>query len=204
MTEADRPTLFQSSLGDRWAALPPALHELHSVQDMESFSGLAEVTRGHSIIARIAAWVFSFPPAGRDVPLTVTITRTNKGEIWERNFAGRAFRSYCTPTLVPHRYRERFGLLTFEQDLPVENGRLHFPVRRGWFLGVPVPRFLLPKSDSTEFASDGKFHFDVALRAPLGGVLIVRYRGALTPDRQRDVASDTPPPKNRMAAKDET
>lgn len=68
---------------------------------------------------------------------------------------------------------------------------MSLPVRRGWFLGVPVPRFLLPKSDSTEFALDGKFHFDVALSAPLGGGHIVRYRGALTPDRQRKVAAPT-------------
>ncbi len=184
VTEADRPSLFQSSLGDRWAALPPAIRDLHSVQDVESFSGLAEVTRGRSIAARVAAWIFGFPPAGYDVPVTVTITRTPEGEVWERNFAGRVFRSLCLRSPKPQCYRERFGVLTFEQELPVEDGRMHFPVRRGWFLGLPIPRCLLPRSDSTECVVDGTFRFDVALRAPLGGGLIVRYRGALTPDKR--------------------
>ena len=61
---------------------------------------------------------------------------------------------------------------------------MHLPVRRGWCLGIPIPRALLPWSDSREFAVDGRFHFDVALGAPLGGGLIVRYRGTVTPDRQ--------------------
>jgi hypothetical protein len=39
--ETARPTLFQSSLGDRWSLLPPEVRELHGVQDVESFSGFA-------------------------------------------------------------------------------------------------------------------------------------------------------------------
>ena len=59
---------------------------------------------------------------------------------------------------------------------------MNLPVRRGWFLGLPIPRPFLPKSDSREYAKDGVFHFDVALGAPLGQGLIVRYRGSLKPD----------------------
>ena len=183
IVEADRPTLFQTALGDRWERLAPQAQALHSVQDTESFSGVAQVACGRSPLARLAAWFFGFPPAGEDVALTVTKTRTDKGEIWERNFNGRRFRSHCTPAAKPYRYRERFWPFDYELDLPVENGCMGLPVRRGWFLGVPIPRFLLPRSDSKEYVAEGKFHFDVELNAPLGGGLIVRYRGALTPDR---------------------
>ena len=182
MSEGEHPTLFQAALGDRWLSLPAEVRALHSAQDVESFSGIAQVTRGSSPLARLAAWFFGFPPAGEDVPLAVTKTRIDDGEIWERSFAGRVFRSHCTPATEPYRYRERFWLFNYEQDLPVEQGSLHLPVRRGWFLGIPIPRFLLPRSDSREYAVDGQFHFDVALSAPLGGGLIVRYRGTLTPD----------------------
>jgi NAD(P)-dependent dehydrogenase (short-subunit alcohol dehydrogenase family) len=185
-TEADertRPTLFRSALADRWPQLPIQVQELHSVQDVESFSGTAEVIRGTSLIAHFAAWFFGFPPARKEVPVTVTKTRTESGEIWERNFGGRIFRSYCTPATAPYRYRERFWLFNYEQDLPVENGCMHLPVRRGWFAGVPLPKVFLPRSDSREYAEGGLFHFDVALSAPFGGGLIVRYRGQLKPDR---------------------
>ncbi len=129
----------------------------------------------------------SLRPFAAEFPLPVTVskTRTDNGEVWERNFNGRVFRSYCMPAAEHYRYRERFGLLTYEQDLTVEDGEMHLPVRRGWFLGVPIPRLFLPRSDSREYAKDGRFHFDVALSAPLGFGLIVRYRGHLIPDRLR-------------------
>jgi hypothetical protein len=56
-------------------------------------------------------------------------------------------------------------------------------VRRGWFLGIPLPAMLLPVSEAREYDAGGVFHFDVGLYAPLGGGLIVRYQGHLTPDR---------------------
>jgi len=183
--ESPYPTLFQSALAERWEHLPREVQTLHSVQDVESFSGKAQVTRGKSLIAKFAAWFFGFPPAAEQIPLTITKTRTETGETWERNFGGRVFRSYLTPASAPHRYRERFWLFNYEQDLAVEDGCMRLPVRRGWFLGIPLPRFLLPQSDSREYAREGVFHFDVALIAPLGGGLIVRYRGQLKPDRCR-------------------
>lgn len=62
--------------------------------------------------------------------------------------------------------------------------RVRLPVRCGWFPGIHLPAFLLPKIDSREFVKNGAFHFDVAVGAPLGGGLIVRYRGKLRPDGQ--------------------
>lgn len=176
-----RPPLFQAALGDKWHQLPAEVQQLHSIQDCESFSGRAEVTRGNSPLARMAAALFRFPLAGKDVPLTITKTRTPSGEIWERNFDGRRFRSYLTPA-GPDHYRERFLVFNYEQELPVGNGRMELPVRRGWVFGIPLPKRLLAGSDSREYSKDGRFHFDVNLLAPVTGELIVRYRGWLMPD----------------------
>lgn len=179
--ELPHPPLFQRALGSAWEDLPIEVQRLHSIQDVESFSGTAQVTRGTSLLARLAALVFRFPKPGSDVPLTITKTRTGDGETWERNFAGRRFRSYLTPAKPGH-YRERFGPFNYEQELPVKDGSMKLPVRRGWFLGIPLPGFLLPGSDSREFAENGRFHFDVGLSAPFTGALIVRYRGTVSPD----------------------
>jgi hypothetical protein len=75
-------------------------------------------------------------------------------------------------------------LFNYEQELPVENSCMWLPVRRGWFLGIPLPQSLLPSSDSREYAHDGVFRFDVSLGAPFGAGLIVRYRGHVKPDWQ--------------------
>lgn len=178
----EAPTLFQAVLGNRWHQLPACVRRLHSVRDVESFSGRARVTRGSGLIAALAGRLFGFPKAGDGVPLTLTTTRTPAGEVWERNFAGRRLRSILMPSPRPFHYRERFGPFTYEQELPVEDGVLHLPVRRGWFLGLPLPSLLLPRSCSSEFAENGTFHFDIGIYAPLTGGLIIRYQGHLRPD----------------------
>ena len=183
MTNAeDAPLpLFQRALGSDWSRLADPVRSLHLVHSERRYRGRAEVTRGRGLLARLAAWFFGFPKAGRDVPLTLTKTRVGDGEIWQRDFDGRVFRSFCSPGSAPGRYKERFWWFTYEQDLPIQEGAMFLPVRRGWFLGLPLPRFLLPTSESKEYAIGDVFHFDVALGAPLGGGLIVRYRGSLAP-----------------------
>ena len=70
----------------------------------------------------------------------------------------------------------------YELNLIVEDGGMRLPIRRGWFVGVPLPQFLLPRSDSREYSENGSFRFDITLSAPLAGDLIVRYRGYLKPE----------------------
>jgi hypothetical protein len=136
-------------------------------------------------MAWLAAWLLGLPPAGQAVALAVVMTRAPRREQWERDFAGRHFRSVLTPSPRPGHVRERFGLANYELELPVLDAALHFNVRRGWLLGIPMPSALLPKSCSREYAVDDVFHFDVGLYAPLSGSLIVRYRGWLRPDAGR-------------------
>jgi hypothetical protein len=175
--------LFRTALGDRWQQLPAAVQQLHSIVGQHRFAGSAKVVRGSSPVARIAAAFFGFPLEGDNVPLVITKIRTPTGEIWERNFAGRVFRSYLSLSRRPYHYKERFWIFTYEQELPVIDRTMHLPVRRGWVLGfIPLPKFLLPGSDSREFEISGRFHFDVGLLAPFGGDLIVRYVGSVAPD----------------------
>lgn len=180
--ETDHTPLFQRALGAAWDALPAPNRRLADVHDVEVFRGRARIDRGAGLIARIGAAIFGFPPAGDDVPVIVTKTRIGDGEVWERSFAGRRFRSHLSPAGAAGRVFERFGPVRFELDLPVRDGEMHLPVLRGWCLGLPIPRTLLPISDSREYAEDGIFHFDVGLVAPLGLGLVVRYRGWLKPD----------------------
>src|SRR5262249_59092573 len=104
------------------------------------------------------------------------------------SFGGGTFRPTLSPAARPPHCRERFGAFTFEQELPVANGSLAFVVRRGWFLGLLLPAWLLPRSCSREFAVDDRFSFDVGLYAPLTGGLIVRYQGEVRPDAPCDAA----------------
>jgi hypothetical protein len=73
---------------------------------------------------------------------------------------------------------ERFGPLTFQIDMQIRNGMLHFPVAKGRFWFIPIPRFMLPESIATEADIDGTIQFDVLLKSPTGATL-VHYKGWL-------------------------
>lgn len=174
------PCLFEGALGPDWQLLSPEIRRLHAFRDGEAFSGTAEVTRGSGWLPRLAAAFFGFPPAGRDVPVQVTMRRLDGMESWVRQFGERRFRSRLRPGGAG-RVWERFGPFSFLIALGVSDGALDFPVVAGRFLGLPMQGFLLPHSESRESAPDGLFHFDVALHLPLTGQLMVRYRGWLSP-----------------------
>jgi hypothetical protein len=126
--EEPAPSLFEMLLGESWQQLPTSLRRLHSVQDIESFSGRATVTRGSGLIARLIGLLFCFPKAGRDILVIVTKQRIGRGETWERNFAGRIFRSRLSASSRAGHCREAFIPFTYELELPVRDGSLHLPV----------------------------------------------------------------------------
>ncbi|MDP5085748.1 MAG: DUF4166 domain-containing protein [Yoonia sp.] len=180
MTRNPIPPLFEGVLGAALAELPPAVRATHDVRAKRSWSGRAKVTRGHSLWARLIARLFGFPPACDDIAVLVTKTPQAGGELWERRFGDRQFRSFLKAQ--DGQMTERFGPLTFTLGLHVADDRLWYPVRRGRMGWVPLPKLILPESTAFEYEADGRFHFDVALSAPLTGALMVHYQGWLVPD----------------------
>jgi hypothetical protein len=53
---------------------------MHSVLRDGGASGRATVRRGPHPFARLAAWLFGFPPAGQDISLHVSFTEENGAE----------------------------------------------------------------------------------------------------------------------------
>lgn len=171
--------LFQRALGPDWDQLPPLLQQTHIVHDTKIISGQASVRRGAGPLNWLIGRVLGFPDAADSVPVTVTMTQTAQGERWTRNFGGQCFTSHLSAATRPGHFRERFGVMMFELSLPVTDGTLGMPVARGWLLGIPLPRFCLPRSVAREYVENHRFHFDVVLYAPLGLGLIAHYRGDL-------------------------
>lgn len=175
--------VFCAALGDTFNALPAPLQALHTVADVRHWQGAADVSRGRGLISRLAGALAGFPPEGRDVPVTVTMQRTSDGETWTRAFGARRFRSHLRRAAgdPPGMVRERFGAMAFSIPLSLENGRLAFPVTGGRVAGIPLPRFLLPVSETHESVDeDGACRFDVSIRLPMIG-LVAHYRGWLKP-----------------------
>ncbi|WP_428683762.1 DUF4166 domain-containing protein [Sphingopyxis sp.] len=174
--------LYRRLLGDAFDTLPGPVRALHASAVAREWRGEAEVRRGRGLLARLAAAIVGFPKAATATPVTVAFTPEGDGERWTRNFGGRRFSSLQSEgrgrnacLLV-----ERFGPAAFAMALVVDGDRLRLVPRRWTLLGIPMPHFLMPDGPSFETGADGKFRFDVEIRAPVIG-LIVGYRGTLEP-----------------------
>ncbi len=177
ITRETVPSLYQRVMGSDFEQLPGSLQQLHTVMRDGGFRGEAEVTRGKNPIARSIATIFGFPTVGKH-DLQVHIKIDDKGERWTRSFSGKIFASHLRKS---GRYlTENFGLLQFQFALPVTDGSLTM-VMTGWKFGfLPLPLFLAPRSEASEWEESGRFHFDVPITLPLVG-LMVHYRGWLEP-----------------------
>jgi len=179
--EATQP-LFQRALGPRFEDLPEPVRALHAVSGSHRWVGEARVTRGSSVLSRVLCRMFGFPPAAERVPVSVTIERRGSRERWRRNFGGKAFETVLSLSGAPGsgHVRERFGVMAFDIPLVLEQGALAFPVSRAFFLGLPLPKWLLPVSKAKEFQAGQDFRFDILISVPGRGML-VHYEGFLQP-----------------------
>ena len=180
-SSVERP-LYRKLLGPAFDTLPRAVAEFHQAVQPCRWQGKAEVRRGTSPVARLVAALIGFPRAGTDVDVSVAVTAEGEGERWARSFDCKVFSS--TQTAGQGRNEgllvERFGPITVGLALVVQGDRLRLVPRRWFFLGMPLPNWLMPGGDTFETEAEGRFRFDVTIRAPLIG-LIVAYRGWLEP-----------------------
>ena len=171
---------FPKVLADAWTDLPPRIRDLHCAESGAYFSGLASVSRGRSLAARLVAKLVGFPPAGRRVSVSVRIDRRGDKETWRRDFAGKKFKSELSAgeKRFAELLCERFGPIRFGIALVHDAGRLRYRMHKWTFLGLPMPRWLLPTGSVYEFVEDDRFNFHVDITLPLIGH-VVTYRGWL-------------------------
>jgi hypothetical protein len=180
VTVASDASLIEAACGGSYASLPRTLKAFHDQDAPPVWVGKADIDASDSFAGRIVRRVFGFPPSGRDVDVIVTVDRREGGETWTRNFGGRRFVSRLSHeggAIIS----ERFGAVSVRLAIKAQRGEIEMPVV-GWRFGaMPLPLFLAPKSETREFVGgDGRFHFDVAIRLPIVG-LLAHYRGWLVP-----------------------
>jgi hypothetical protein len=177
-----RLPLYRRILGDAYERLPEPLRAMHDLNGDLTAEGVATVERGTGVLSRLAAWIIGFPPAGEDVPVKVSFRVRDGRERWRRSFAGREFESLQEEGRGRNERLlcERFGPLNVAMALVLDGGRLRLVMRRWSVFGIPLPVVLAPRSNTYEFAEDGRFRFNVEIGHPITGP-IVAYRGWLVP-----------------------
>lgn len=178
-------SLYHCVLGEGFAVLPMQLQEIHGVRRELHAVGKAQIERGRNRLGHILARLAGLPPAGRNIPLTLTLIRKDDKEFWRFDFAGCSIQS----TLEPGRGRyagmivERFGPLAFSLTLKVGAIGLNLELQGVSFFGILIPKLFWPRIIANETVLNGRFAFDVTCDLPLIGRLI-RYRGTLEPETE--------------------
>jgi hypothetical protein len=117
-----------------------------------------------------------FPPAGDDVPITVTIRPEGSGEVWLRNFAGRPLRSKLR--VARGLLIERMGPAVFSFRLVSSNGVVVWQLVSMKVFGLPIPPCLHAEIEAHE-AAEGERYLFSARAAYKGLGLLVHYHGWL-------------------------
>ena len=180
--ENDTGPIYRILLGSAFHALPPMVRQLHDIASLRRWSGTASVDAGRSVLSRLIVRFIGFPESGQEIPVSVSFSPGAGGETWTRTFGDRSFSSSQAVGEGRNRHLlvERFGVVKFAMALVVDGDRLYLVPRSWSVLGVPMPKFLLPRGKTFESEEDGMFHFDVRVELP-GVGLVVAYRGRLAP-----------------------
>jgi hypothetical protein len=174
--------LYQQILGTAFEDMPAPIKRLHRVTHVHQWTGTARVTGASNPLAALIARLFGFPTQSHTSDAEVTISRDAKGELWQRKFGACRFESHQTvgKGRNANLLVERFGPIRVAMALEITQSGLRLIPRRWSFLGLALPKSLIPQGDYFEHAEDGNFNFNVEIEAPLIG-RIVTYKGGLSP-----------------------
>jgi Domain of unknown function (DUF4166) len=110
-------------------------------------------------------------------PITFDLKISLATERWTRRFATNVMSS--TFSTANGLLIEKLGAATLHFKLEATKDMLEMKIVSMSFLGIPSPKWLLPRIVGEETQCDSNFCFNVAAHAPIAG-LVVGYKGVLT------------------------
>ncbi|MEZ5756766.1 MAG: DUF4166 domain-containing protein [Emcibacteraceae bacterium] len=170
--------LFERNLLN-YEKLPSLIKDMHDVQSIVTAIGISDVVLGKSKAAVFLARIFGFPDEGVNLSITVTFEKKGNDELLFRDYGSRKFQTIFKDHPQPGYVYELFGPLWFEVQCECSEDGIKMIIKkcRLWNV-IPLPFFLLPKTNAMEKVNDDKYHFDVDISMPLIG-RIIWYKGHL-------------------------
>lgn len=169
-------SLYQQVMGPAFALLPAAVQRFHALQGRQVLQGWVEVERPATFAARCLAWCLGAPRDARQGPLRFELQAQAGAEVWTRHFPGKTMQSRLAG--AGSHLVERLGATRLVFALDAAPQQLAMRLVRLDFLGVPCPRWLMPRIEAHESGNAGRFHFRVQASLALVGV-VAAYRGHL-------------------------
>lgn len=180
MTEAGDP--FLRAAKARGLILPGPLADFHSGAGARSFAGQCDITRGRGALVGLLLRLGGFPSTGEGIAIRLEMRTISGLTQWRRDFGGHATVSSLRYDARRRAVVEGFGPFRVTMVPDIDDQGLTLAISRIAVLGLPLPRWIAPKSSTRESVdAAGRIRFDVSAALPVLGMLI-RYRGWLVPE----------------------
>ena len=169
-------TLFGQAMGPAFERLHPALRRFHSLAGRATLSGRVRTEPPATRLGRLLAWFTRTPSTAQEGAIRFELDAAPLRERWTRHFPFSTMAS--TLSLRGGEVIERLGAATLAFDLREVDGGLSMQLKRMRFLGIPCPRWLMPRIRAEERGDGDTLHFDIQADVPGCGT-VVHYRGWL-------------------------
>ena len=167
--------------GEKFSHLHPKLQALHTCGGQ--LSGQVKISYGKGVsgfIGKRLAKKMKLPNAGNHL-LTINITHDHEGMHWNRHFNDDSIiQSLFKPVGdIDHGYWvEKTGPLLMKLTVDIHEGDWYWRCLRIKLFGIPIPQWLMPKTQAYKRIEEGQYRFYVGFSLPILGHL-VSYSGRL-------------------------
>ena len=169
-------SLCQTLMGEAFDRLAPPLRRFHGLRGTHSLDGRVQTDAPATRAARWLARCLGAPHQATDGAIRFELDAGPNHETWTRHFPQQVMRSQLSG--AAGHLVEQLGAVRLRFSLLEQGGALRMQLDGLQVLGVPCPRWLLPRVHALETGRDGAVFFDV--RAALPGLgTVSAYRGHL-------------------------
>ncbi|KQQ87416.1 DUF4166 domain-containing protein [Massilia sp. Leaf139] len=168
--------MYETVMGSAFGQLAEPVQAFHRSRGRRVLHGQVRTEAPQSTPARLLARCLGTPLLPSSGAIRFELDARPDRETWVRHFPTNTMRSHMT--LVGGELTERLGLTRLRFGLNAEEGRLVMELRGLQFLGIPCPRWALPRIVAEEEGRDGRLYFKVSAALPLVGQ-VAGYSGHL-------------------------
>jgi hypothetical protein len=168
--------IFRQAMGASYERVDSAVRAFHDLQGRAELRGEVETDGPSGALGSLLAIAIGAPRVPTRGSLRFDLHCEPDQQTWIRHFPHRSMRSKLR--LHGSHVVETLGPARLVFSLEEENGSLVMNLRSMRFLGVPCPRWLLPRVFARERGRDGRLEFDIRASLPLIGQ-VTAYRGWL-------------------------
>lgn len=169
-------SMYARLMGSRFEHLDAGVRAFHRLAGRHVLHGMVRTEAPATWLARLAGRLLGSPTQAGSGAIRFELDAEPEREVWTRHFPSRTMRSCLA--LGAHGLTEQLGPVRLRFDLAEQDGQLLMHLRCMHVLGVPCPRWAMPRVVAQESGRDGRLHFRVAAALPLIGQ-VTAYSGYL-------------------------